>query len=168
MAASCAKFYLPEQLFLDISSAQWFCVFVIGFVGAGTIWAVKQNLGKAVFAFYVALILIISAFGTKIFYNIDYKFGQNDLMNYAKWAKENNQNVVVLNNGRKYSVLYYYGDKITYLSIDDEDNRIQNDNKVFAQETIVIVRNKDLPELKKLYTIDTVDEGRKFSMVRFR
>ena len=55
---------------------------------------------------YVLFILVTSAFGTKLFYNMDYEFGQNDLMKFAKFSRENGKKLVVLNDERKYSVLY--------------------------------------------------------------
>ena len=168
IAAAFAKLYLPEKLYLDISSAQWFCVFSIGFLGLASIIFACKNKRICLFSAYVIFMVILSAFGTKLFYNIDYKFGQNDLMEYSIWAKDNNQKVVVLNNGRKYSVCYYYGGKVDYISLDNEDDRINKGHLLFGKDTIVIVRNKDLPELENMYKISRIKDGRKFSMVRFR
>jgi len=168
IAAMFAKFYLPKQLYEDIYTAQAFCVLTIGTFAVSSIVFAIKNKKVCLFASYVIFILVISAFGTRLFYNIDYKFGQNDLMEYAKWAKDNKQQVIVLNNGRKYSVYYYYGAKVYYISLDNEQDRINEGHKLFDRETVVIVRNKDLPELEKMYKIYTVKDGRKFSMVRFR
>ena len=168
IAAMFAKFYLPKQFYEDIYTAQAFCVLTIGIFAISSIVFALKNKKVCLFASYVIFILVISAFGTRLFYNIDYKFGQNDLMEYAKWAKDNKQQVIVLNNGRKYSVYYYYGAKVYYISLDNEQDRINEGHRLFDRETVVIVRNKDLPELEKMYKIYTVKDGRKFSMVRFR
>lgn len=160
LGACFAKFYLPAELYSDIHSAQWFCVAVIGLTGLANIITAVKNSPKGLFASYVLLIVIISAFGTKMFYNIDYKFGQNDLMSFAKYAKENNKKIVVLNNGRKYSVLYYYGDKIDYISTDD------NEKINFDKKSVVIIRNKELEKFEKTYKTDIIEKGRKFSLIR--
>jgi len=155
-------FFLPEQLYTDILSVKWFCIITIGLFGLASIFAAIKNSPKGVFASYAIFIIIISAFGTKLFYNLDYKFGQNDLMNYAKYAKENNKKIAVLNQSRKYSVLYYYGDKVYYISTDEDfDEKILKD-----KNTVTIVRNKQIPEIKEILNFETINEGRKFSLVK--
>lgn len=166
LGACFAKFYLPEQLYSDIQSAQWFCVIVIGLTGLANIYTAYKNSPKGLFASYALMMIIISAFGTKIFYNIDYKFGQNDLMSYAKYAKDNNKQIVVVNNGRKYSVLYYYGDKITYLSTDDKEQMQKDGFKIFDDDTVIIIRNKELEDFTNVYETDIIEQGRKFSLIR--
>lgn len=160
------KFYLPEQLFADIHSVQWFCVLTIGLFGVLSIIFAAKNNPKGVFAVYALFIIIISAFGTKMFYEIDYKFGQNDLMEFAKQAKENNNKIAVLNQGRKYSVLYYCGDKVYYISTGDEAD-FENNKKILKDKnTVTIIRNKQIPELNVKIKFDTIKEGRKFSLVK--
>ena len=87
-------------------------------------------------------------------------------MSFAKYAKDNDKEIVVLNNGRKYSVLYYYGDKITYLSTDDKDQMMKEGSKIFGRETVIIIRNKELEEFAKMYRTNIIEQGRKFSLVR--
>lgn len=155
-------FFLPEQLYTDILSVKWFCIITIGLFGLTSIFAAIKNSPKGVFASYAVFIIIISAFGTKLFYNLDYKFGQNDLMNYAKYARENNKKIAVLNQGRKYSVLYYYGDKVHYISTDEDfDENILKD-----KNTVTVVRNKQIPQIKEVLNFETINEGRKFSLVK--
>ena len=160
------QFYLPEQLYTDICSVQWFCILTIGLFGILSISFALKNNPKGVFTAYALFIIIISAFGTKMFYEIDYKFGQNDLMEFAKSAKENNNKIAVLNQGRKYSVLYYYGDKVYYISTDDEENFDNNKKILKNKNTVTIIRNKQIPELNVKIKFDIIKEGRKFSLVK--
>ena len=160
------QFFLPEQLYTDICSVQIFCILTIGGFGILSIVSAVKNKPKTVFAAYALFIILISAFGTKMFYEIDYKFGQNDLMSFAKSAKENGNKIAVLNQGRKYSVLYYYGDKVYYISTDDEKDLADNSKILKDKNTVTIIRNKQIPEIKEKLNFDTVEEGRKFSLIR--
>lgn len=159
IAALFMKFYLPEQLYTDILSLKWFCIILIGIFGISGIVFAKKNCPKLIFTSYVLFMMIISAFGTKMFYDFDYKFGQNDLMNFAHYAKENNKKIAVLNQPRKYSVLYYYGDKVHYIS--DKDLK-----KKLAKNSVIIVRNKQISDIEKNVKFDTILVGRKFSLVK--
>ena len=162
------KFFLPEQLYSDICSVQCFCVLTIGLFGIFSIWSAVKNNPKAVFASYALFMILISAFGTKMFYEIDYKFGQNDLMNYAKQAKDNGNKIAVLNQGRKYSVLYYYGDKVYYISTDDETELKDNETILKDKNTVTIVRNKQISNVKEKLNLEILNEGRKFSLVKVK
>ncbi|MBO6256849.1 glycosyltransferase family 39 protein [bacterium] len=166
LAACFMKLYLPEQLYADICSVQLFCILTIGLFGIFSIIFANKNYPKCVFAIYALFMITISAFGTKMFYEIDYKFGQNDLMSFAKQAKENNNKIAVLNQGRKYSVLYYYGDKVYYISTDDENDLKNNEKFLKDKNTVTIIRNKQIPELNVKIKFDTIKEGRKFSLVK--
>lgn len=166
LVACFMQFYLPEQLYTDICSVQWFCILTIGLFGILSISFALKNNPNGVFTAYALFIIIISAFGTKMFYEIDYKFGQNDLMEFAKSAKENNNKIAVLNQGRKYSVLYYYGDKVYYISTDDEENFDNNKKILKDKNTVTIIRNKQIPELNVKIKFDIIKEGRKFSLVK--
>ena len=166
------KFFLPEQLYLDLLSAKWFCIILIGLFGICSILCTKKNWAKGVFASYVIFMLMISAFGTKLFYNIDYKFGQNDLLEYAKYARENNNRIAVINNGRKYSLLYYYGatdeKKIYYISLDDEDQMKEFGEFVYEPDVVSVIRNKQYDEVREKYDFDVISKGRKFSLVKVK
>ena len=98
-----AKFVLPAQTYSDLLTIKWFCIILVLAFGISSILCAVKKHPKGVFACYVLFILITSAFGTKLFYNMDYKFGQNDLMRFAKYAHENGKKVAVINDERKYS-----------------------------------------------------------------
>lgn len=164
-AACFAKFYLPETLYSDIQSAQVFCILTIGFFGICSIIFAKKDCRKCVFAAYTALIIIISAFGTKLFYNIDYKFGQNDLMTFAKFAKDNSKEIVVLNNARKYSVLYYYGGKVNYVSREFDEHL----HSRAYRNSLIIIKNKELSNFLEYNTnTELINTGRKYSLIRLK
>ena len=105
---------------------------------------------------------------------MDYEFGQNDLMQFAKYAKENNKKIVVLNNERKYSVLYYYGSpvdkntksKVYFISQDDEAEMAKLGHILDDRDVVVVVREKQMPQVDKTLDFDIILDGRKYSLVK--
>ena len=53
----------------------------------------KSRIG--LFAIYVIFMTVLSAWGYRLFFLMDYEFGQNDLMRMAKIAKEGGYNLVL-------------------------------------------------------------------------
>ena len=164
VVACFAKFFLPHQLYLDILDAKWLCISLLGMTGTFSIYFAVKNKFKRIFAVYVAFITLLTAFGTPIFYNIDYKFGQNDLMNFAKLEADLGHKLFVINGGRKYSVLYYYGKGVNYLSFDD-DTKLSGE--IFDENSRAIIKNKDFDKIRKNHNLETISKGRKWTLVKF-
>lgn len=168
VAACFMQYYLPAQIYTDVLIIKWFCIIMVGLFGISSIFFAIKNNPKGVFACYALLILITSAFGTKLFYNMDYEFGQNDLMHFAKYAKDNNKKIVVLNNERKYSVLYYYGGPVYFISQDDKQEMKKLGHILDDHDVWVIVREKQMPEVDRTLDFDIILDGRKYSLVKVR
>lgn len=169
-----AKYVLPAQVYSDLLIIKWFCISLVIIFGISSILCAVKNFRKGVFACYALLIIITSAFGTKLFYNMDYEFGQNDLMQFAKYAKENNRKIVVLNNERKYSVLYYYGSpvdkntksRVYFISQDDNEEMARLGHILDDRDVVVVVREKQMPQVDKTLDFDIILDGRKYSLVK--
>lgn len=169
-----AKYVLPAQVYSDLLIIKWFCISLVIIFGISSILCAVKNFRKGVFACYALLIIITSAFGTKLFYNMDYEFGQNDLMQFAKYAKENNRKIVVLNNERKYSVLYYYGSpvdkntksRVYFISQDDKEEMAKLGHILDDRDVVVVVRKKQMPQVDKTLDFDIILDGRKYSLVK--
>ena len=161
------QFYLPGKIYADIKIIQWFCVFVLGLFGISSILLAKKEKFIGVFISYAVLIVILSAFGTKLFYNMDYSFGQNDLMEFAKYCKDNKSQIAVINGGRKYSVLYYYGDKVNYVTSDWEQEVLSDEEKALTNKNILtIIRNKDIENANNRFNFEIIQEGKKYKLVK--
>ena len=161
------KYYLPAQIYSDISSAQWLGVFILGSVGISSLICAIKKYPKGVFIAYASLVIFASAFITKRAYEIDYKFGQNDLINFAKQEAQNGHQLYVINGARKYSVLYNYGKKVNYLYI-HEDTILDDNDKIYDKNSTVIVQNKEHDLIKTNHDFEEIEKGRKYSLVRFK
>ncbi len=160
IAAVFTPLYLPEQLYNDILSAKWLCITLLGLAGMLSIFFVRKNKPYGVFAVYVGFMLLLSAFGTKEFFNIDYKFGQNDLMEFAKYTKEHNYDLGAVNLGRKYSLLYYHGGTIDYRDAEEVSQMLYNKNEM------IVVKTNDLDKVMKSLPYETVKRGRRYSLIK--
>ena len=76
----------------------------------------------------------------------------------------------VVNNFRKYSVLYY-GDKVHYISISDDDyplKKLDKNNPIFDKNSRAIIRNKEYENISQKYDIEILQKRRKYSLVKFK
>lgn len=163
-----AQYFLPAQIYQDIANIKWFCIALVLAFGMSSILCAIKDWRKGVFAVYALFIIITSAFGTKLFYDLDYKFGQNDLMQFAQYAKENNKRIVVLNSERRYSVLYYYGKHVYYLTLDDEGEMKKFGDIINDEDVVVIVKDKKLPLVEEKYKFDIINHGRKYFLLKVK
>lgn len=168
-----AKFVLPAQTYSDLLTIKWFCIILVLAFGISSILCAVKKHPKGVFACYVLFILITSAFGTKLFYNMDYKFGQNDLMRFAKYAHENGKKVAVINDERKYSVVYYYGiptdmdsRNVLFITLNDKEEMKQLGHILDDKNIVAIIRKKQYQEIDKTFDFDVILEGRKHLLVK--
>lgn len=156
--------YLPEQLLSDISSVKVFCILSSFAVGLAIILFTNKRFYAAVFASIVVFMAIFSAHATEKFFEIDYKFGQDDLMNFAQYAKENNYSLTTFSFGHKYSLIYYSGQPVNFApKAAPEDLPKALD----LEKNLVIMRIKEMNKLKHK-NFDIIKQGRKFALIEER
>lgn len=157
--------YLPAQLNSDIASAKPLCISLLFIAGLASIIFAKKEKYIGVFFTYVLFMLILSAFGTEKFFEIDYKFGQDDLMRFAEYAKVHNKTLTAYKFDRKYSLIFYSGQPVEYgllYNINDLKNELnEKDNLIIVQYKHI---NKDFKNLD--YKI--IDKGRKYILIEKR
>lgn len=157
--------YLPAQLNSDIASAKPLCISLLFIAGLASIIFAKKEKYIGVFFTYVLFMLILSAFGTEKFFEIDYKFGQDDLMRFAEYAKEHNKTLTTYKFDRKYSLIFYSGQPVEYgLFYNIEDLK----NELKEQNNLVIVQYKHMNKDFKNLNYKVIDKGRKYMLIEKR
>lgn len=157
--------FLPAQLNSDIAEIRWFSLICLIVLGVGTLLFVKYKKYIGVFVFYVLFMTVISAFATEEFYEVDYKFGQEDLVTFAKYAKDYDYKISSFGLDRKYSLLYYNDEKVDYNS--KEDFSVDNvKNELKKDRFVVIIKNKQLPEIEGKVDYEILKSGRRYTMIK--
>lgn len=157
--------YLPAQLNSDIASAKPLCISLLFIAGLASIIFAKKEKYIGVFFTYVLFMLILSAFGTEKFFEIDYKFGQDDLMRFAEYAKVHNKTLTAYKFDRKYSLIFYSGQPVEYgLFYNIEDLK----NELKEQNNLVIVQYKHMNKDFKNLNYKVIDKGRKYVLIEKR
>ena len=164
-AAMFTQYYLPVQLNDDIAEIKWFALICLIVFGLGSLLFVKYKKYVGVFIFYVLFMTVISAFATEEFFEVDYRFGQQDLIEFAKYAKNYNYKISSFNMDRKYSLLYYNDEKVDYnsntgLTVDS----VKND--LTKKDYVIIIRNKEMYEIEGKLDYDVIKVGRRYTMIK--
>lgn len=165
IAAMFTPLYLPAQLNHDIAEIRWFSLICLIILGAGSLLFVKYKKYIGVFVFYVLFMTVVSAFATEEFFEVDYKFGQEDLVKFAKYAKEQNYTISAFGMDRKYSLLYYNDEKVDYNTNLDitVDLVIQDLNK---ENNVVIIKNKQMDIIEGQIDYEVLNVGRRYTMIK--
>ena len=156
--------FLPEQLNQDIQIAKPLCIPLLFICGFCSIFFAKRRKYPKVFLTYIIFMTCLSAFGTEKFFKIDYKFGQDDIMKYAQYAKEHDKNVICYQFTHKYSLLFYGAKEPVVFGINytTSDLKAALENK----ENVVIIPHKKITEEIKTLNFETIDDGRKYILVK--
>ena len=134
---------------------------IILLIFSAIVFFVKKNFSKTMA--FVFLMASLSAFAIPYAFNIDYSFGQNDLMKYAKAAKQSGNTLASFGFGKRYSLNYYYGKHVIYepLPIYENLRELLKD-----KNTVVVLKNKEIVEIQKNADFQIIDKGVKYSLVR--
>lgn len=165
VAAMFTPLYLPAQLNNDIAEVRWFALLCLIVFGVGSLLFVKYKKYIGVFIFYVLFMTVMSAFATEEFFEVDYKFGQQDLVQFAKYAKDYDYKISSFNMDRKYSLLYYNDELVDYntktgLSVDSvKEDLAKKDN-------VIIIKNKEMGEIEGKLDYDVIKVGRRYTMIK--
>lgn len=164
IAAMFTPFYLPAQLEDDIAEIRWFSLICLLVLGIGTLLFVKYKKYIGVFVFYVLFMTVVSAFATEEFFEVDYRFGQQDLVNFAKYAKEKDYTISSFGMDRKYSLLYY-NDEIVDYNTNYKVNVKGVAEDLKKEDNVVILKNKEMYLIKGNVPYKVVKKGRRYTMI---
>ena len=161
------KYYLPEQIYTYMLDLKWFNTILLFVTGLSVIIFTAKKKKLAVLVTFILFIATLSAFGTKMFYNFNFKFGQIDLLEFSTQEKKLGHKLYVINNPRKYSVLYYDGN-VKYITLKKKTPKLKKSDAIFYPKSRAIIKNKDYDNLARKYNIEIIEKGRKYSIVRFK
>lgn len=165
LAGILTPLYLPQQLYQDISTVKTFCVVSTFAVGLAIILFTRKKIYAGVFASLVIFMSIFSAHATEKFFEIDYKFGQDDLIKYAKIADEHNKSLTTFDFGQKYSLIFYGNEPVSFYPDPILENMPADfQNKLKVEDNYLIIRKKDLKNIGNI-KYKVLADGRKYLLV---
>lgn len=164
LVAIFSPLFLPQQINQDIANVRWFTIICLLVLGIGSLLCVKYKKYMGIFALYVLFITVISAFGMGGYFNVDYSFGQKDLVEFAKFSQDHNYTISANGMDRKYSLLYYNDEKVDYNVDDCNIDEIRKDLE--KKNNVVIVKNKVFDEVKNNLKFVEIKKGRRYTMIK--
>lgn len=165
IAAMFTQFYLPAQIEDDIAEVKWFSLICLLVFGIGTLLFVKYKKYIGVFVFYVLFMTVVSAFATEEFFEVDYRFGQQDLVKFAQYAKEKDYTISSFGMDRKYSLLYY-NDEIVDYNTDKVINLKTVEEDLKKKDNIIIIKNKQMNIIEGKLKYNVIKKGRRYTMIK--
>ena len=154
------KLFMPFEIYFNFQKVQSVALtIIIPFVIL--IWILLINKKKlATFLAITLLMSILSGFITPYIYKFNYTFGQNDLMKYAEFAKNNKYTISAYLTGKKYSLLYYGNQSVIDFQTDEDLNWLRKE--LAKPNNIVITKNKNIDNIPY---IKIKEKGVKYSII---
>ena len=121
-----------------------------------------KNLSLRYFYKSSIIFMVILTFITNLLiFNLIVSFGQNELIEYSKYAKQNERKLATFDFGHRYSVIYYYGN---HVDIMEEPDYKWLEEKL-ANDYYVILKNKNMITMPEEYKFEVLKSGKKYSLV---
>ena len=165
IAAIFTPLFLPQQLNSDIADVKWLTITSLLIYGIGNLLSIKHKKNIMVFILNVLFITVISAFGTGEFFKVDYKFGQQDLIEFAKYAQKHNYTISSFGMERKYSLICYNDKKADYNN-DIEISVEALEEDLNKKNNIVILKNRDFEKIEEKTKYKVLKVGRRYTMLQ--
>ena len=154
-----AGLYLPQDIYTAIKPVQ--LPIVITFIACGLF---RRRI--TAFIAYVVLIMFLSGIMIPKLFNVWYGFGQDELMEYAKYAKQNELKLGAYNLWERFSLQYYYDGDVEYFQKGDAYGAQYVQTTEFKNSfngDVVAIENKEMPKLTIKYNI--IKEGKRYSLI---
>jgi len=164
-----AFWFLPFEIKIKLLHYRDIAIFGLLFVSLLMLLKLKYKKTMCVFATYILLMVFIMSIAKMHVFNTMYSFGQNELVKYAQFAKDNNAELVAFDFAVKPSMLTVYDKKINYIP-NPEFDKLQTVLETSDKPVIVIFKIKNLKDYKDKINplLKILIEGDKYSMYKFR
>jgi 4-amino-4-deoxy-L-arabinose transferase-like glycosyltransferase len=163
IAAIISSKFIPQDINLYLNEIKIFVVILLSIFGILSIVFTKQKKYMYSFILYVSFMVMLSMFGTKQIFKLDYKFGQNDLIEFAKLAKEQDKTISANGMNRKYSLLYYNDEIVDYNVPDMDINVIKED--LGRENNYVILKKDKYEQIKNHLNCRIIKSGKRYIMI---
>ncbi len=151
--------FLPEPIKGDFQTIALPVIFTVVVFPVLGLVAIKKDNRKLLLASYILFMASLSGFAYDKILEMNYRFGQNDLVEFAQYAKDNHLNIYTFKTGKRYSLLYYSGKQAVF-NIPEEDFV----HVISEPNNIIIIRKKNFDELPSKATV--IKEGRKYLLLK--
>ena len=98
---------------------------------------------------------------TPLIYKFNYSFGQNDLIKYAKLAKESGKTISTYKTGSRYSLLYY--SELPLIDFHNDEDEAWLKRELQRTNNILIIRNREIKNLP--VPVKAKYKGTKYSVI---
>lgn len=134
-------------------------IILIGFVLLSS-FAIFKDKKLLQFLSLVILMAFMSVFASKMIFPYMVSFGQDELIDYAKHAKEDNKKISSFGFGSRYSLIFYQNKKVDFMG-DTNPNTAKVDKNAY-----VIIKNKKAEEFSESYNYEIIEKGNKYSLYK--
>ena len=110
----------------------------------------------------VLFMTALSAFGTEKLFEVDYKFGQDELMQYAQYADEHNKSITTYKFDNKFSLMFYSNESVEY---GEEYNLKDLKRELDTPNNLVIVQRKNVDKNMERLGFNIIFKGRKYWLI---
>lgn len=161
IAGMLTPLYLPADIHQYITTVKTFTILTSFATGLASILFAKKKLYLGVFTSYVMFMSLYSAYATEKYFEIDYKFGQDDLLKYAQLAKEKDYTLTTYGFSHKYSLIFYGGKPVVFgrhLKPSDLTRELDIENNY------VIVPHKKMKDIESI-NFDIISSDKKYVLI---
>lgn len=153
------KFFMPVAIYESFQPLQIISFMIlIPFIIVNWNFIIKRRRLQS-FLTLTIMFSLLSGFVTPCAYKFDFSFGQDDLIKFAKYAKNNNYTISTYLTGKKYSLLYYGNQSTVCFQTEKDLNWLKKELE--KENHIVIVRNNNIENLP----VKIKEKGTKYSII---
>ncbi|MCR5260300.1 MAG: glycosyltransferase family 39 protein [Candidatus Gastranaerophilales bacterium] len=110
------------------------------------------------FSMHITFSILFFFFLTGLLYNYVSSFGENDLINFAEKAKQDNAMLATYNVRNKYSMIYYYAAPVIFNG--EMDFEQVYDNYGDTRNVYLVLKHSDLAYMDRFFVYEVVSTGK--------
>lgn len=156
--------FLSGDIDVDFSTFRAPIAILLTVFPMAAIFAAIVKHRKTVFITQIIIMVGLAIIAANQIFNFICNFGENDLVEYALKAKEDKVKLASYNFGKRYSLIYYYDNKISFQTENDVvwlKNYFEKNPKGY-----VILKLKNIQNLDGKIQYKVLDSGRKYCLIK--